>query len=106
MSTKIAFGLRGCPVGTLGRAECGLLVRPSVASRLQSEDGLARNPPCPEGTRAVRNPPPWHLPCTCAVVPRRRNTMVTRARHCIFCDIVHGAAEVSVCYEDADTIAF
>jgi histidine triad (HIT) family protein len=26
--------------------------------------------------------------------------------HCIFCDIVHGAAEVSVCYEDADAIAF
>lgn len=26
--------------------------------------------------------------------------------HCIFCDIVHGAAEVSVCYEDADALAF
>jgi histidine triad (HIT) family protein len=26
--------------------------------------------------------------------------------HCIFCDIIHGAAEVSVCYEDADAIAF
>jgi histidine triad (HIT) family protein len=26
--------------------------------------------------------------------------------HCIFCDIVHGAAEVSVCYEDATAIAF
>jgi histidine triad (HIT) family protein len=32
--------------------------------------------------------------------------MITRATHCIFCDIVHGAAEVSVCYEDADAIAF
>jgi histidine triad (HIT) family protein len=26
--------------------------------------------------------------------------------HCIFCDIVHGGAEVSVCYEDAESIAF
>jgi histidine triad (HIT) family protein len=27
-------------------------------------------------------------------------------RHCIFCDLIHGAAEVSVCYEDAVAIAF
>jgi histidine triad (HIT) family protein len=26
--------------------------------------------------------------------------------HCTFCDIVHGAAEVSICYEDADALAF
>ena len=26
--------------------------------------------------------------------------------HCIFCDIIHGAAEVSVCYEDAQALAF
>lgn len=32
--------------------------------------------------------------------------MATRSVHCIFCDIIHGAAEVSVCYEDADAIAF
>jgi histidine triad (HIT) family protein len=32
--------------------------------------------------------------------------MATHAAHCIFCDIIHGAAEVSVCYEDADSIAF
>lgn len=25
---------------------------------------------------------------------------------CIFCDLIHGAAEVSVCYEDGDAIAF
>ena len=25
---------------------------------------------------------------------------------CVFCDIIHGAAEVSVCYEDATAIAF
>ena len=28
------------------------------------------------------------------------------ARHCIFCDLIRGAAEVSVCYEDASAIAF
>jgi len=26
--------------------------------------------------------------------------------HCIFCDLVQGAAEVSICYEDVDAIAF
>ena len=26
--------------------------------------------------------------------------------HCPFCDLIRGAAEVSVCYEDADAIAF
>lgn len=26
--------------------------------------------------------------------------------HCIFCDLIHGAGEVSVCYEDSDAIAF
>ena len=32
--------------------------------------------------------------------------MVPRVPHCIFCDIVRGAAEVSVCYEDTEAIAF
>jgi histidine triad (HIT) family protein len=27
-------------------------------------------------------------------------------RHCIFCDMIHGAAEVSMCYEDSTAIAF
>lgn len=26
--------------------------------------------------------------------------------HCIFCDLIQGAAEVSICYEDADALAF
>jgi len=26
--------------------------------------------------------------------------------HCIFCDLIHGAGEASICYEDADSIAF
>ena len=32
--------------------------------------------------------------------------MSDTSRHCIFCDLVKGAAEVSVCYEDRDAIAF
>ena len=31
---------------------------------------------------------------------------MSTAGHCIFCDIIHGAAEVSVCYEDARALAF
>ena len=27
-------------------------------------------------------------------------------RSCTFCDLIHGAGEVSICYEDADAIAF
>jgi histidine triad (HIT) family protein len=27
-------------------------------------------------------------------------------RHCTFCDLIHGAGEVSICYEDAEAIAF
>ncbi|HKO17096.1 MAG TPA: HIT family protein [Gemmatimonadaceae bacterium] len=26
--------------------------------------------------------------------------------HCPFCDLIHGAGEVSICYEDADALAF
>ncbi len=32
--------------------------------------------------------------------------MAAHSGHCIFCDILRGAAEVSICYEDASTIAF
>ena len=28
------------------------------------------------------------------------------SKGCTFCDLIHGAGEVSVCYEDADAIAF
>ena len=28
------------------------------------------------------------------------------SKGCAFCDLIHGAGEVSVCYEDADAIAF
>ena len=27
-------------------------------------------------------------------------------RHCTFCDLIHGAGEVSMCYEDAESVAF
>jgi histidine triad (HIT) family protein len=30
----------------------------------------------------------------------------TQPSHCIFCDIMKGAAEVSVCYEDSSAVAF
>lgn len=26
--------------------------------------------------------------------------------HCTFCDLIHGAGEVSICYEDSDALAF
>ncbi len=32
--------------------------------------------------------------------------MSRTAARCIFCDLIQGAAEVSVCYEDAEAIAF
>ena len=32
--------------------------------------------------------------------------MSRTAAHCIFCDLIQGASEVSVCYEDAEAIAF
>lgn len=32
--------------------------------------------------------------------------MSRTAAHCIFCDLIQGAAEVSVCYEDSEAIAF
>lgn len=32
--------------------------------------------------------------------------MTAPVRHCIFCDLVNGAGEVSICYEDSRAIAF
>lgn len=32
--------------------------------------------------------------------------ITSHANHCIFCDLVRGAAEVSMCYEDSTAIAF
>jgi histidine triad (HIT) family protein len=32
--------------------------------------------------------------------------MTGNGNHCIFCEIVHGAGESSICYEDHDAIAF
>ena len=31
---------------------------------------------------------------------------LTRSKHCTFCDLIHGAGEASICYEDADALAF
>lgn len=30
----------------------------------------------------------------------------SNTKHCIFCEIVHGAGEASICYEDSESIAF
>ena len=32
--------------------------------------------------------------------------MSSRARNCTFCDLIHGAGEVSICYEDGESVAF
>jgi histidine triad (HIT) family protein len=32
--------------------------------------------------------------------------MAIADRHCTFCDLIHGAGEVSICYEDSDALAF
>ncbi|HEY9225222.1 MAG TPA: HIT domain-containing protein, partial [Gemmatimonadaceae bacterium] len=32
--------------------------------------------------------------------------MTRETAHCTFCDLMRGAAEVSICHEDADAIAF
>lgn len=32
--------------------------------------------------------------------------MNAASTHCTFCDIIHGAGEVSMCYEDSDAMAF
>lgn len=47
----------------------------------------------------VQTPPsrPMHAP----TAPMKPST-----GHCIFCDLIRGAAEVSICYEDATAIAF
>lgn len=41
------------------------------------------------------------LPMHAPTAPR-----VPSSGHCIFCDLIRGAAEVSICYEDATAIAF
>jgi histidine triad (HIT) family protein len=39
------------------------------------------------------------------LLPEER-TMRLADRHCTFCDLIHGAGEASICYEDADAVAF
>src|SRR5687767_15008097 len=42
----------------------------------------------------------YHLP------PITDHIMRLADRHCTFCDLINGAGEVSICYEDRDAIAF
>src|ERR671914_240455 len=69
-------------------ADCGLRVRPSGRCRLRRSMVLIRNP---NSAFRIRVEAPMGTPTV---------------SHCIFCDIIKGAAEVSVCYEDTESIAF
>ncbi|MGH7636491.1 MAG: HIT domain-containing protein, partial [Gemmatimonadaceae bacterium] len=40
------------------------------------------------------------------LVPTGTGFMSIADHHCTFCDLIHGAGEVSICYEDAEAIAF
>lgn len=54
-------------------------------------------------TRSSLAPRPSFL----VLVPRISHlSLMSLPSHCIFCDIVQGGAEVSVCYEDAESLAF
>jgi histidine triad (HIT) family protein len=47
-----------------------------------------------------------HLRSDCDLVKPQLGAAMPTSRGCTFCDLIHGAGEVSVCYEDADAIAF
>ncbi|HEX9483545.1 MAG TPA: HIT family protein, partial [Gemmatimonadaceae bacterium] len=49
----------------------------------------------------------WHLLCTTERRTHARGSM-PNASHlaCTFCDIIRGAGEVSMCYEDTEVVAF
>jgi histidine triad (HIT) family protein len=61
--------------------------------------------PWPRGRLPVRKLVGTTAAC-CVLVPLFEMRMSRTAAHCIFCDLIQGAAEVSVCYEDSDAIAF
>src|ERR1043166_7006290 len=51
---------------------------------------------------------PWHRFCSIVGAPPEV-PMTAQQRHapdCTFCNLIQGAAEVSICHEDADAIAF
>jgi hypothetical protein len=48
------------------------------------------------------HPAPWLSACTLPF----HSTSLAAGHHCIFCDLIKGAAEVSMCYEDQQVIAF
>ena len=61
---------------------------------------------------ATREADIWHPTCDLAHPEKsayrfREDVMPNKAdAHCTFCDIIHGAGEVSLCYEDAEALAF
>jgi histidine triad (HIT) family protein len=46
------------------------------------------------------------LPMRIGVLHPEDRTMRLADRSCTFCDLIHGAGEVSICYEDAEALAF
>ena len=50
----------------------------------------------------------WHPPCDTRMPRPLRGKLDDPAitTHCTFCNLIHGSAEVSICHEDADAIAF
>lgn len=59
-----------------------------------------------EGCDLAAPGPGWHSPCITLRHHRPGVIMGATQKHCIFCEIVHGAGEASICYEDAESIAF
>src|SRR5439155_20437610 len=56
--------------------------------------------------RRREHPSVWHSPCELGYPPSQHCPAMNPDHHCTFCDLIHGAGEVSICYEDADSIAF
>src|SRR5437762_9721947 len=48
----------------------------------------------------------WHWSCVSDVATLSGAAMSQGVPHCTFCDLIRGAAEVSICHEDAESIAF
>ena len=60
--------------------------------------------PADRGVRAAAAAPLRHRPSDATLYLEPH--MPEPTAHCTFCDLIAGAAEVSVCYEDATAIAF
>src|SRR5687767_15796558 len=66
--------------------------------------GMTREPRCARCGRLPLGRRPLFLPRVVMHAPTASQS--PSSGHCIFCDLIRGAAEVSICYEDATAIAF